>query len=296
MSPERFRASILAAGGVMHRDGGGGAREFLIVHRPRYDDWSLPKGKLNRKEGFLEAALREVREETGIQGNRPIDVGSVGYETDAGNRKVVRWWHMEMVGGEFQPNREVDDIAWLPVDQATERLTYANDRKVLARADALTDDPTYSKIYLVRHAHSRVKSQWKGKDRKRPLDQRGRKQAIDLAVRFKAHPVSHILSSDSQRCVQTAKPLVNAIRMAPILDRRLRIGGDADGVFEMIDELQGESVVVVTHGEIIEPVTKKLRKGGVELDGPKEWKKGSVWILEARTGSVRSGRYIPPKR
>ena len=89
----------MAAGGVVHRENGDGKRKFLLVHRPRYDDWSLPIAKLNRREGFLEAALREVREETGIQGNRPVDVGSVGYETDAGNRKVVRWWHMEMVGG-----------------------------------------------------------------------------------------------------------------------------------------------------------------------------------------------------
>ncbi len=286
----------MAAGGVLHRDGDDGEREFLVVHRPRYDDWSLPKGKLNRREGFLEAALREVREETGIQANRPVEVGSVGYQTDAGNRKVVRWWHMEMVGGRFRPNREVDDIAWLPRRKADKRLQYANDRKVLERADALTDDPTYSKIYLVRHAHSGVKSQWKGKDRKRPLDRRGRKQAIDLAVRFRAHPLSRIFSSDSQRCVQTARPLVNAIRMPDTLDKRLRIGGDADGVLGMIEELQGESAVMVTHGEIIEPVLKKLRKGGVDLEGPKEWKKGSVWVLEARDGAVRSGHYVPPKR
>jgi phosphohistidine phosphatase SixA/8-oxo-dGTP pyrophosphatase MutT (NUDIX family) len=286
----------MAAGGVLHRDGDDGSREFLLVHRPRYDDWSLPKGKLNRREGFLEAALREVREETGIQANRPVEVGSVGYQTDAGNRKVVRWWHMEMVGGKFRPNPEVDDIAWLPRAEAEERLQYANDRKVLERANALTDDPTYSKIYLVRHAHSGVKSQWKGKDRKRPLDRRGRKQAIDLAVRFRAHPVSRIFSSDFQRCVQTAKPLENAIRMPAILDKRLQIGGDADGFLDMIGEIQGESAVMVTHGEIIEPVLKTLRKGGAELDGPKGPKKGSVWVLEAREGAVRSGHYVPPKR
>ena len=180
----------MAAGGVIHRENGDGKRKFLLVHRPRYDDWSLPKGKLNRREGFLEAALREVREETGIQGNRPVDVGSVGYETDAGNRKVVRWWHMEMVGGKFRPNREVDDIAWLTLDKAIDRLQYTNDRKVLIRADTLTDDPSYSRIYLVRHARAVRRSQWNGKDRKRPLERRGRNQAIDLAVRFKAHPAS----------------------------------------------------------------------------------------------------------
>ena len=273
--------------------------EFLLVRRgkePNKGQWSIPGGAQHLGETVFAAGEREVREETGIQGNRPVDVGSVGYETDAGNRKVVRWWHMEMVGGKFRPNREVDDIAWLTLDKANSRLQYTNDRKVLIRADALTDDPSYSKIYLVRHAHSGVKSQWKGKDRKRPLDRRGRKQAIDLAVRFRAHPISRIFSSDFQRCVQTAKPLENAIRMPAILDKRLRIGGGADGVLDMIGEIQGESAVMVTHGEIIEPVLKKLRKGGAELEGPKEWKKSSVWVLEAREGAIRSGHYVPPKR
>ena len=286
----------MAAGGVVHRENGDGKRKFLLVHRPRYDDWSLPKGKLNRREGFLEAALREVREETGIQGNRPVDVGSVGYETDAGNRKVVRWWHMEMVGGKFRPNREVDNIAWLTLEKATDRLEYTNDRKVLIRANALTNDPSYSKIYFVRHARAVRRSQWNDKDRKRPLDRRGRNQAIDLAVRLKAHPVSRILSSDSQRCVQTAKPLVNAIRMPDVLDRRLRAGAGTEAVLELFQQLQGESAVVVTHGEAIGPVMERLAEDGVDLDGPMEWKKGSVWVLEASMGQIRSGRYIPPKR
>ena len=296
MNPQRFRASIMAAGGVLHRSNGDGKREFLLVHRPRYDDWSLPKGKLNRREGFLEAALREVREETGIQGNRPVDVGSVGYETDAGNRKVVRWWHMEMVGGKFRPNREVDDIAWLTLGKANKRLEYTNDRKVLIRADALTDDPTYSKIYFVRHARAVRRPQWKDKDRKRPLDRRGRIQAIDLAIRFKAHPVSRVLSSDAQRCVQTAKPLVNAIRMPAVLDRSLRVGAGTDSMLTLFRQLQGEAAVVITHGEVIGPVMEKLAEDGVDLEGPMEWKKGSVWVLEARKGRVRSGRYIPPRR
>jgi 8-oxo-dGTP diphosphatase len=286
----------MAAGGVFHRDSDDGAREFLLIHRPRYDDWSLPKGKLNRREGFLEAALREVREETGIEGNRPVEVGSVGYETDARNRKVVRWWHMEMVGGRFRPNREVDEIAWLPLHKATKRLQYTNDRMVLQRTDELTDDPTSSRIFLVRHAQAGVKALWKDKDRKRPLDQHGRKQAIDQAIRFKAHPVTRIFSSDAQRCIQTARPLVNAIRMPAMLDRRLRIGGNPGKVLKLLDQFQGESAVVVTHGEVIGPTLEMLKDQGIELDGPMEWKKGSVWVLEGRKGRIRSGRYVPPKR
>ncbi len=296
MSPERFRASIKAAGGVLYRPNDDGDREFLLVHRPRYDDWSLPKGKLDRREGFLEAGLREVREETGIQADHAIEIGSVGYETDAGNRKVVRWWLMEAAGGKFRPNREVDEVIWLPLRKAEKRLQYANDQKVLRRADALVDDPTYSKIYLTRHAQAGVKSQWTGKDHKRPLDRRGRKQAIDLAVRFRAHPITRILTSDYQRCLQTAKPLENAIRLMAETDRRLRVHGKADDVIKLMHELKGEAAVVITHGEVIGAVIGDLGADGVDLEGPIEWKKGSVWVLEARKGRIRSGRYVPPKR
>jgi 8-oxo-dGTP diphosphatase len=296
MSHERFRASIMAAGGVLYRTRDDGKHEYLLVHRPRYDDWSLPKGKLDRHEGYLEAALREVREETGIRANRPVEIGSVGYETDARNRKVVRWWLMEAVDGEFRPNKEVDDVAWLTRGKATKRLQYTNDKMVLRRAGQLIDDPTYAKIYLVRHASAGVKSQWQGKDRRRPLDQHGRKQAIDLAVRFRAHPVTRVLTSEYQRCLQTARPLVNAIRMPAETERRVRVDASGDDVAGLIRELRGEAAVIVTHGEVISGLLGKLAAEGVELDGPMEWKKGSVWVLEARKGQVRAGRYVPPKR
>jgi 8-oxo-(d)GTP phosphatase len=296
MSPERFRASVKAGGGVLHRLGNGGKREFLLVHRPSYDDWSLPKGKLDRGEGFLDGALREVTEETGYRTNRPIEIGSVGYETSAGNRKVVRWWLMDTIGGRFKPNAEVDEITWLARGKAKKRLQYKNDRNVLDRANSLADDPTSSTIYLVRHARAVVRTQWKDKDRKRPLDTRGRKQAIDLAVALQANPVTQVLTSDSQRCLQSAKPLVNAIRVPARTDRRLSIGSSPADMLKLFRELKGETAVIITHGEVIGPLIDSLSSDGVELDGPMKSKKGSVWVLEARKGKIRSARYVPPTR
>jgi len=287
---------VKAGGGVLHRLNDNGKREFLLVHRPSYDDWSLPKGKLDRREGFLEAALREVREETGFQANRPIEIGSVGYESGAGNRKVVRWWLMDTVGGKFKPNHEVDEIAWLTRGKADKRLQYKNDRNVLRRATSLIDDPTASTIYLVRHARAGVKAQWKDKDHKRPLDRQGRKQAIDLALELQAHPITRILTSDFQRSLQSAKPLVNSIRLPVETDRCLRVGGRTEDVLKLIRGLQGEAAVIITHGEVIGPLIGNLAADGIELDGPMEWKKGSTWVLDATKGKVRSGCYVPPTR
>jgi 8-oxo-dGTP diphosphatase len=109
----------------------------LLVHRPRYDDWSFPKGKIDDGETPAEAALREVLEETGLDVSLGAHVGAVEYSDRFGRPKIVHYWAMTAEGGGFTRNREVDEIAWLPFDQALTRLTYERDRAVLrAAADA----------------------------------------------------------------------------------------------------------------------------------------------------------------
>ncbi len=294
MSPKRFKASVKAGGGVVHRTNGK-AGEYLLVHRPRYDDWTLPKGKLNRREGYLEAALREVREETGVRADQPVRVGSIGYQTDQGNRKVVRWWLMGAgEPGRFKANSEVDEVAWLSKNKAMKRLDYEADRNVLERADGLLDDPTRATIYLTRHSRAGDPAAWRGKDRKRPLDKKGRKQSIRLASGLDGHPITRIVSSEAQRCLQTVRPLSFSIRLPIQTDKRLRVDSKAKKVFSLIGELEGESAVFATHGEVIELVINALEADGVDLEGPQEWAKGSIWVLEVSKGQVTSGRYVPP--
>jgi phosphohistidine phosphatase SixA/ADP-ribose pyrophosphatase YjhB (NUDIX family) len=292
VSPKRFKASIKAGGGVVHR-AGDKKGEYLLVHRPRYDDWTLPKGKLNRREGYLEAALREVREESGVRGSRPVNVGSIGYATDQGNRKVVRWWLMEEAEeARFRRNNEVDEIAWLTKGKALKRLDYEADRNVLARAHDLVDDPTRSTIYLTRHGRAGDPAQWRGKDRKRPLDKKGRKQSLRLAAGLDGHPITRLLASPTQRCVQMIRPLSFSIRLPIHTDKRLRADAKSGDLLTMIGELQGESAVLASHGELIGSVIAGLAADGVDLDGPEEWAKGSIWVLEASNGKVVSGRYV----
>jgi 8-oxo-dGTP pyrophosphatase MutT (NUDIX family) len=128
-------ATVQAAGGVVSRTGAGGEREVLLVHRPKYDDWTLPKGKLDAGEGSEEAALREVEEETGLRCALGPELPSTEYEDHNGRWKLVRYWAMEVEGGDFQPNSEVDKVRWLPVPLAREKLSYDRDREVL---DAFT--------------------------------------------------------------------------------------------------------------------------------------------------------------
>ncbi len=121
---------VRAAGGVVWRPGPHGP-EVLLVHRPRYDDWSLPKGKRDPGETDEECARREVEEETGLVCRLGAELAATRYRDRHGRPKVVRYWAMEVVGGTFAPNDEVDQIAWLELDPARRRLSYPHDRPVL---------------------------------------------------------------------------------------------------------------------------------------------------------------------
>ena len=104
----------------------------LVVHRPRYDDWSLPKGKANPGESYLDCALREVEEETGFRCEPLRELGDTTYDV-ADGPKTVRYWLMRRLDGAFEPNGEVDEIRWLPLAEAEELLTQEHDRELIAR-------------------------------------------------------------------------------------------------------------------------------------------------------------------
>jgi 8-oxo-dGTP diphosphatase len=128
MDPET--AEVKASGGVVWRRRADGGLELVVVHRPRYDDWSLPKGKLDPGETWEEAALREVREETGLECSLGEELSSTRYHDRKGRSKLVRYWLMDPVSGEFAPNDEVDELRWLTPAEAAALLTYPRDREL----------------------------------------------------------------------------------------------------------------------------------------------------------------------
>jgi 8-oxo-dGTP diphosphatase len=126
-------AEVKASGGVVWRRAGDGL-ELAVIHRPRYDDWSLPKGKLDPGESWEDAALREIEEEIGARGALGEELPPVAYSDPKGRAKVVRYWLMEALDGEFVPNKEVDELRWVPVDEAQAMLTYPHDAELVAVA------------------------------------------------------------------------------------------------------------------------------------------------------------------
>ena len=134
MTVDPDAADVKAAGGVVWRRGDSGV-EVALVHRPRYDDWSLPKGKLDRGETWEAAAVREVEEEIGVRCEVGGELSPIEYTDHRGRQKVVRYWLMEAVGQHaFEPNDEVDEMRWLKGRNAVGRLSYPLDRDVLTEA------------------------------------------------------------------------------------------------------------------------------------------------------------------
>ena len=134
--------AVLAAGGVITREqaGGadGGALEYLVIHRPRYDDWSLPKGKLEPGESLEDAARREVREETGLHVEMGAELATSEYVDRHGRPKVVHYWRMTPVGPDtFEPNDEVDQARWITAAEAATLLSYEHDRRLVAAVDSM---------------------------------------------------------------------------------------------------------------------------------------------------------------
>jgi 8-oxo-dGTP diphosphatase len=131
------KREVQAAGGVVLRRRDGGGVEVLVVHRPKYDDWSLPKGKLDRGESFEDAALREVLEETGLRCRLRDELEPVRYRDNKGRPKIVRYWLMDVAEDRgFEPNDEVDDLRWLELHAAAALLTYEHDQELVAGAAA----------------------------------------------------------------------------------------------------------------------------------------------------------------
>jgi 8-oxo-dGTP pyrophosphatase MutT (NUDIX family) len=126
---------IRAAGGVVCRNTRSGETEIAVIHRPQYDDWTLPKGKIEQDESAEDCALREVREETGLRCELVRPLGCTAYVDRRGRDKVACYWVMEVLGGKFRPGIEVDKLQWLSVDNAIKRLTYGRDRTLLVQQE-----------------------------------------------------------------------------------------------------------------------------------------------------------------
>jgi len=198
---------IVAAGAVVFRKAAGGP-QVLVVHRPKYDDWSFPKGKLDPDEHPAVAAVREVAEETGLDIRLGPPLPSQRYVVGAGRPKRVHYWVGRLVGGDdvaaYQPNQEIDAVRWIRLADAAATLTYSHDQDTLAAATRLRKRTV--PLLLLRHGAACPRSGWTGDDRERPLSPQGEVEAERLAPLLGAYGATRLVSSSSRRCWTSLAP------------------------------------------------------------------------------------------
>jgi len=283
---------MVSAGAVVVRKARGrtekGELEVLLVHRPKYDDWSFPKGKLDPHEHATTAAVREVAEETGldIRLGPALSTQSYSVKNGGGRRtKDVHYWIGRVVGDDdiagYDPNDEIDQVSWVSVDKAPVQLTYPYDRDTLR--EALTLRKKSYPLVVLRHTKARARSSWHQDDRERPLTKVGEFQSEQLVPILAAYGVTRVVSSSSRRCWTTVGPYADVTGLE-IEETRDLSEEDASSVkvARVVNELLTgkEPAVLCSHRPVLPLIFDSLG-----LD-PAALEPGSLAVLHHRRGRV----------
>lgn len=258
---------LVAAGAVLwRRRSPGAAVEVAVVHRPRYDDWSWPKGKTHRGEPLPATAAREVAEETGHTAVLGPRLGSTCYPVAAGD-KVAHYWAARAGDGTFRPSDEVDKLCWLPPAEATRLLSYPHDRALIADLDLAT--AVTGCVLLVRHAKAGRREEWQGDDTLRPLTAAGQQQAKALRALLPLFGPQRVHSAPLVRCRQTVEGLAADLGV-PLLDEPLLAeenypAAPGAALHRLREIAAGPGpAVVCSQGGVIPDLVKKLEVTRIE--------------------------------
>ena len=291
-----FKRTTLAAGAVLWR-GDPDDPEVAIIHRPHYDDWSLPKGKVDPGESLPTTAAREILEETGYTVRLGKLIGKVAYPVQ-GRTKVVYYWMARVLEGSYTPNDETDELRWVSIDEACDLLSYEVDTQVLAKAQKRLRLAPTTRVLYVRHAHAHQRRNWVGDDDLRPLDKKGRRQAEMLVPMLAPYHPTAIYCAPPQRCQQTAAPLADELGMDIAINKAFgddvfdAAPDDARAAFQRVVDGGGVPVIVsqgLTIPGIIESYAPKFITTPIE---DLKFKKASVWVLSFNDGELTGADYL----
>lgn len=286
------RPTVLAAGGVLWRSEPMDP-EVALVHRPQYDDWSLPKGKAKAGEHLLVTAVREMTEETGHVPRIGPHLRTVRYRVTSGGRpanKVVTYWSMRDAGGSFAASREVDAMEWLALPDARRRLTSDSDRVVLDSFSRTRRDT--EPLVLVRNGSTAAAAGRRGRPEQPRLNRSGRDQAAALVPVLEGLGATELLSADLPACTEMLEPFAEATGLTVRRESLLRRSGFEGHELELADRVRrqasaGEVLVVCSQQRVIRGLLRGIgRDADVPLPHETALKKGGWWLLHHRDGAV----------
>jgi 8-oxo-dGTP diphosphatase len=298
-------SEIMAAGAVLYRVNQD-EFEIALIHRPRYDDWSFPKGKIEFGESFLATARREVLEETGYAAKFGPLIAEIQYLAE-GVPKRVKYWAAHAISEpkSIADIEEVDLLEWHSLKSAKAKLTHEEDRKVLKLfKDMSPGIDKNSTLILLRHAKALKRVEWIGDDGDRPLDNRGQIQSEKFRSIYEAYGIDEIFSSDAYRCLETVKPLgrdlgINVGIASDISE--YQYSRDKEKPLKFAKKFlkaskEGESnktVLLCSHNPVLPKILKELA-GSMAFDEiDRGLEPGDGWILFHRDGKVRAINFIP---
>jgi 8-oxo-dGTP diphosphatase len=271
---------IRAGGGVLHRRVGDRV-EIAVVHRPRHDDWSLPKGKRKRGEHPVANAYREVWEETGIRPVVGLRLPTVAYQVpvDAStlSDKTVDYWAMtpaQADGPGFLAGDETDELVWLSVADAVSRLSYERDITVVTAFAKLP--PVRPPIVLLRHASAGDRSSFIGDDDARPLDRDGIAHSAVLGPALQSFAPHRLVSAGPRRCQDTLAPVAARTGLPIVVDHRFDEDADPRAAVTAVHELIGDTSVICSQGKLIPAMLSQLTGGPASRYYTA---KGDGWVL-----------------
>ncbi|KAA9085345.1 NUDIX hydrolase [Microbacterium radiodurans] len=286
--------AIYAAGGVVWRVVDNKIK-VLLIHRTKYRDVTLPKGKVEPGEMLAETAVREIREETGIAVRLGPPVGVSRYRLPSKKQKIVHYWATEATDlairmSSFVPNKEIAAVEWVGLKKARSRLSYPVDIEILDEFVRLVDENAIDTFPLIalRHAKAVSREDWDGEDAARPLSSRGKKQANAIVGPLLAFGVRRIASSDAERCLRTVAPLAGAIgkhtERLPALGQDAWERGEADVRSVVGARVRARKpVVLCSHGPVLPDLLNEMALATGTLRGSYL---GSASALETGAFSV----------
>ncbi len=274
---------VIAAGAVVWRKNADDSIEVALVHRPRYDDWSLPKGKLEIGESLISCAYREVMEETNLPVRIGPYLGITEYFVPDGLKQVHYWSARAIEGGySFQANDEVDQLEWMSTSLAIEKATRESDREILAKF--LLSPFDSSAFVMLRHAKALARQEWDGDDDDRPLDLTGQLQAKRMLSIYQVFGLEEIYTSDAVRCFDTVAALAKSLKIEVKVSQEISeytFKKNKEKSRDFVKELmkKRETLLICSHNPVLPKMLEKLtKKVEIEYEGSKLLP-GESWVI-----------------